>query len=69
VAFQSEHGHTEGLRSREKEIQKWTCTSTDVPMPSREKVYINLWLYEGKAPPDGSEVELIVASVQFKPGK
>jgi hypothetical protein len=69
VAFGSEHGHTEGLPLPDRVIQKWKCTSKDVPKPSREKVHINLWLYQGKAPTDGKEVELIVAGFRFKPAK
>jgi hypothetical protein len=69
VAFQSEHGHTEGLPSREKVIQKWACMSKDVPKASREKVHINLWLFQGKAPADGREVELIVAAFRFDAAK
>jgi hypothetical protein len=68
VAFQSEHGHTTGLPLRERVIDRWVCTSKDVPRASTEKVHINLWLCEGKPLADGKEAELIVAAFRYKDG-
>jgi hypothetical protein len=49
-------------------ISAWVFTSAaDVPQTGDENIRINLWLINGHAPTDNSEVELIVKSIQFVP--
>ncbi len=41
--------------------------AADVPQTGDENVRINLWLINGNAPTDDSEVEFIIKSFQFVP--
>lgn len=66
VRFRSRQGAGEGGR----EIFQWEFRPTDAdrriarqPMP----VHLNLWLFQGKPPKDGKEVEVIVRRFRFLP--
>ena len=39
----------------------------DVPTPGSERVHINLWLFRGLAPTNGSSVEVVLSSFAFTP--
>ena len=67
VLFQSLHGHRDDDRN---EIARWQFSPRryarfipQKPMP----VHLNLWLFEGRAPADGKEVELVVKSFTYRP--
>ena len=47
-------------------IAQWSAYE-GIPIPGGETPHINLWLYEGKAPVNRSEVELIVNRFEFIP--
>ena len=68
VFFQSFHGHGEGGHppARSQLIQEWLCKSRDIPKAGGEKLHINLWMYNGKAPTDSKEVELIIEGMKVK---
>jgi hypothetical protein len=38
-----------------------------IPRPGKERAMINFWLYQGKAPRDGKEAEVIVEKFEFIP--
>ena len=38
----------------------WTYTGKSIPLPHRQKVRMNLWLFEGRAPSDGEEQEVVI---------
>lgn len=77
VSFQSVHGHPQGEHSSGKDrdekihgIASWSYEPEDPashigeqPMP----VFINLWLFKGRPPTDGKEIEMIVSSFKFTP--
>jgi hypothetical protein len=42
-------------------------SGTDVPTPGSERVHINLWLYGGMPPTDGSDVEVTLSGFSFTP--
>lgn len=67
VLFQSLYGHRDDNRN---EIARWQFSPRrynrfipQKPMP----VHLNLWLFQGKPPADGKEVELIVKSFAYQP--
>jgi hypothetical protein len=47
-------------------IQEWKATH-GIPVPGGENARINLWLFRGRGPPDGHEVEVIVKRFEFIP--
>lgn len=46
--------------------QKWDYTGSDIPLPDNENARINLWLFNGLAPSDGNEVEVIFDGFEFE---
>ncbi len=48
-------------------IEAYTYTGPDVPKPGDERVRLNLWLFGGAAPTNGTPVEVIVSSFVFTP--
>lgn len=42
------------------EIAAWSYSGGGRPEPGKEKVRLNLWLFRGNSPSDGSEVEVVV---------
>jgi hypothetical protein len=69
ILFQSLHGRRDDNRS---EFGKWLFQ----PMESGDRipqqplpVHINLWLFQGQAPFDGKEVEIVIQSFKFTPDK
>ena len=46
---------------------KWTYSGSSVPPAGNENVRINLWLFNGVAPSDGRDVEVIIRSFEFNP--
>lgn len=45
----------------------WNFVSATVPTPEGERVHLNLWLFEGKAPFSKSPVEVVIANFRFTP--
>jgi hypothetical protein len=45
----------------------WSNTSPSVPTPGDERVHVNLWLFNGNAPADGQEVEVVISRFAFIP--
>ena len=48
-------------------IASASYTAGDVPPSSDERVRLNLWLFEGRAPTDGQPVEIVVDAFTFTP--
>lgn len=48
-------------------IASASYAASDVPPSSDERVRLNLWLFEGRAPTDGQPVEIVVDSFTFTP--
>lgn len=48
-------------------IARWTYAGP-VPQPGGENPRMNLWLFRGRAPSNGREVEAVVERVEFVPG-
>lgn len=57
----------QSLDSSGNQIATYTYTGSDVPKPGDERVRLNLWLFGGAAPANGSPVEVIVRSFAFTP--
>ena len=43
----------------------YSYSGTDVPSSRDERVRLNLWLFQGRAPSDGQPVEVVVKSFTF----
>ena len=48
-------------------VHDWLYTGPDIPLPSTEKLHINLWQLAGNPPSDGQEVELVISNVTVTP--
>jgi hypothetical protein len=66
VSFQSLRGGFSPNLSPANVISNWTYTLT-VPPTGDENIRLNLWLFNGAAPTDQQEVEVILSSFQFVP--
>lgn len=67
IQFKSIHGHYQESPPGHV-IHEWLYTGADIPAKEDGlKIHINLWLYQGKPPTDGQEVELIVKNAQLPP--
>jgi hypothetical protein len=66
VSFQSQRGSFSANPSQANVISNWTYTLT-VPPSGDENVRLNLWLFNGAAPTDNQEVEVVISSFQFVP--
>lgn len=47
------------------ELEMWEYTGSDIPSGGPVNARINLWLFNGNAPTDGQEVEIIIEKFQF----
>ena len=66
VSFQSQRGSFSTNPSPANVISNWTYALT-VPPTGDENVRLNLWLFNGAAPTDNQEVEVVISSFQFVP--
>ena len=66
VSFQSQRGSFSTNPSPANVISNWTYALT-VPPTGDENVRLNLWLFNGVAPADNQEVEVVISSFQFVP--
>ena len=64
VFFKSAQGHYLNPPAGQV-IHQWEYTGGDVPSESDELVHINLWLFNGQAPSDGNEVEMVIQGFTF----
>lgn len=48
-------------------VASYTYAGSDVPIPGDERVRLNLWLFQGRAPMNGQPVEVVVESFAFTP--
>ena len=61
IFYQSYQGYHNVLPALPSQfIQNWNYTGASIPLPSTEKLRINLWLYKGTPPSNGLPVELII---------
>ena len=49
------------------QISSWSNTSSSVPLPGDERAHLNLWLFNGAAPGNGQEVEVVLSRFAFIP--
>ncbi|MSU56822.1 MAG: hypothetical protein EXS35_01320 [Pedosphaera sp.] len=66
VTFQAQRGTFVLQPAASNIISAWTYTNT-VPPAGDENVRLNLWLYQGSAPTDANEVEVIIRNFRFVP--
>jgi len=66
INFKSIQGHYEEPPATGDLIHEWVYTGGDIPADEDcLRVHINLWLYQGQAPSDGEEVEIVIADAQL----
>jgi len=66
VSFRSWHDHSVEPITPDHLIQEWTYSGPDVPAEQDNlRVHLNLWLYQGAAPSDGQEAELVIKAVDL----
>lgn len=66
VSFQSQRGSFSNNPSPANVISNWTYALA-MPPTGDENVRLNLWLFNGAAPTDSQEVEVVISSFQFVP--
>jgi hypothetical protein len=67
VLFQSLYGHRNDDRN---EIVRWNFAPRDTASYISQKampVHFNLWLFQGRPPSDGKEVEIVIKSFSYVP--
>ncbi len=67
IDFRSLHGQYTEPPNPGFIINQWRYTGTDIPPDLNEKVHINLWQFQGQAPGNGLEHELIIKSFTYTP--
>jgi hypothetical protein len=75
VSFDSRHGHLkEGLTMSQLPPMKgpaagpaWSYRGPGIPASGDETVHINFYLFDGRAPMNGKEAELLVSGFWFIP--
>ena len=58
-----------GSKSGEKVVKEWKYQGRDIPNPGKEKARFNAWLFNGKPPASGKEVEIVITKFVFDPVK
>lgn len=66
IIFTSIHGHYSSSPPGSL-IETWTYTGSDIPVPSGEKVHMNLWLFQGNKPSNNQAHEFVIDSFTFTP--
>jgi len=56
-------------KATEKPLSHWTYAPSEVRLIPQKplSVHINLWLFDGKAPSDGKEIEVVIKKFTFTP--
>ena len=67
IYFQSLDGRRINPRVPEDVISDWAYAGDSIPLAGAEKLYINFYLFQGVAPANGTDAELIVSNVTFTP--
>jgi hypothetical protein len=62
IKYKSWHGHSP-VPNNNLVIHEWNYSGNDIPIPGKELLIINLWLYQGMSPSDGKEVEVLIKAV------
>lgn len=65
IQFLSFHGHHPEPPTTDFLINEWRYDGKNSPDPGKAKVHINLWLFRGKPPSDGQEVEMVISGVDL----
>ena len=69
IDFASWHGHGRRPADSPLLIREWSYAGAGIPPPGNERVHINFYLFEGKAPHDDRSVELVVRNFEFEPNE
>lgn len=71
VSYQSQHGHHDGAsQASGSTFAQWEFKPKDAASEIAQKpmpLHFNLWLFQGRAPTDGQEVEIVIRDFRFEP--
>lgn len=67
IDFESFGGHYLEAPSNDFVWQRWNVKGKKIPDEGMAKVHMNLWLFNGYAPTDDKEVEVIIRDFKFTP--
>ena len=67
IFYESWFGHADPPPGPTLKIAEWTYTSNSIPTASNEKLHLNLWLFQGRAPSDTQHLELVIHEFSFIP--
>lgn len=65
VSFESLYGHYATAPDSTYVMNSWSYSGLDIPLAGNEKIIMNLWNYEGKAPTQ--KVEVVIKKFEFTP--
>ena len=66
IDFASYRRHHSGKPPKRNIIKEWSYNGDNIPDVSNEKVMINLWLYNGIAPSDNKEAEIVIRAIRIE---
>lgn len=67
IAFESLGGHFAQAPNNDFIWQRWNYKNNRVPDEGLAKIHMNLWLFNGDAPKNNQEVEVIISKFIFEP--
>jgi len=67
VDFVSHNGNFVPPPASVPQITTWSNTGGSIPAPGNERLHMNLWLFNGAAPSDGQQVEVVTSRFAFIP--
>lgn len=63
IFFQSYHGHFATLPEPSYLIKEWNYSGNYIPPVGNERLHINFWLFQGQAPINQQEAELVIKAI------
>lgn len=63
IIFRSSTPYTLTLPPTDSILAEWAYTGSSIPPPGNERLHLNFWLFQGKAPTNGESAEIIIRSV------
>ena len=67
IVFESYHGHYDPEEHQREPYNRWVYQGRHMPEVNNEKVHMNLWLRDGRAPSAKSCKEIIVSRFIYQP--
>lgn len=65
IIFRSSTPYILPISSKDSILAEWIYTGSSIPPPGNERLHLNFWLFQGKAPTNGESAEIIIRSVNI----